>query len=75
MLVYCTEIIKFKAKYSEIVAAQLCLGNVLEDVSECNVLKTGLNGYVYDFSVYYDATVVDDILYIHKHWMKTNSIV
>ena len=28
--------------------------------------KTGLNGYVYDFSVHYDATVADDILDIHN---------
>ena len=28
--------------------------------------KDGLYGYVYDFSVYYDATAVDDILSIHK---------
>ena len=28
--------------------------------------ETGLNGYVYDFSVHYDATVADDILDIHN---------
>ena len=28
--------------------------------------KTGLNGYVYDFSVDYDAIAVDDILGIHN---------
>ena len=28
--------------------------------------ETGLNGYVYDFSVDYDATAVDDILDINK---------
>ena len=28
--------------------------------------KTGFNGYVYDFSVDYNATDVDDIKYIHK---------
>ena len=27
--------------------------------------KTGLNGYVYDFSVDYDSTDVDDIKDIH----------
>ena len=27
--------------------------------------KNGLNGYVYDFSVDYDATAVDDIKDIH----------
>ena len=26
--------------------------------------KAGLNGYVYDFSVDYDAVGIDDILYI-----------
>ena len=29
--------------------------------------KTGLNGYVYDFGVNYDAIAVDDILNIHKY--------
>ena len=27
--------------------------------------KTGFNGYVYDFSVDYDAIAVDDIVDIH----------
>ena len=36
--------------------------------------KTGFNGYVYDFSVDYDATDVDDID-IHKYLMKKNDIV
>ena len=37
--------------------------------------KTGLNGYVYDFSVDYDAIAVDDILDIHKYLMKKNNMV
>ena len=37
--------------------------------------KTGLNGYVYDFSVDYDAIAVDDILDIDKYLMKKNGIV
>ena len=37
--------------------------------------KTGLNGYVYDFSVDYDAIVVDNILDIHNYLMKKNDIV
>ena len=37
--------------------------------------KTGLNRYVYDFSVDYDAIAVNDILDIHKHLMKKNDIV
>ena len=44
----------FKAKDSEINAAPLCLGNVSKTFSVTNVKKTGLYGYVYDFSVKYD---------------------
>ena len=36
---------------------------------------TGLNVYVYDFSVDYDAISVDDIKDIHKCFMKKNNIV
>ena len=28
--------------------------------------KTGLHGYVYDLSAYYDAIAVDDIIYLIK---------
>ena len=44
-----TEIHKFKAKDSKIVATPLCLGNISKDFSVDNTNKTGLNGYVYDF--------------------------
>ena len=37
--------------------------------------KIGLNGYVYDFNVDYDAIAVNDILDIHKYLMKKNGIV
>ena len=43
--------------------------------SEGNMKRIGLNGYVYDFSVDYDAIVVDDLLNIHKYLMKKNDIV
>ena len=65
-----TEIYKFKAKDTEIVAALLCLGNISKNWSVDNMKKTGFNGYVYDFSVDYDATDVDDILDIHKYLIK-----
>ena len=71
-----TEIRKFKAKDSEIVATPLCLGNISKDFSVDNIKKkTGLNGYVYDFSVDYDAIAVDDILDIHKYLMEKNGIL
>ena len=37
-----TEIFKFKAKDSEIVATPLCLGNILKDWSTGNMKKQGL---------------------------------
>ena len=70
-----TEIYKFKAKGSEIVAAPLCLGNISEDWSADNIKKTGFNGYVYDFIVDYDDTDVAEIVYIHNYLMKKNNKV
>ena len=70
-----TEIYKFKAKGSEIVAAPLCLGNISEDWSADNIKKTGFNGYVYDFIVDYDDTDVAEIVYIHNCLMKKNNKV
>ena len=70
-----TEIIKFKAKDSNIIATPLCLGNISKDWSVDNMKDTGLNGYVYDFSVDYDATDVDDIKDIHKYLMKKNNTI
>ena len=69
-----TEIIKFKAKDSEIVANPLCLGNISEDISVANMKNTGLYGYVYDFSVDYRAIAVEKILDIHKSLMEKNNI-
>ena len=50
----------------EIVATTLRLGNISEDWSVDNLKSTGFDGYVYDFSVDYDAIAVHDILHIHK---------
>ena len=65
-----TEIIKFEAKHSEIVASPLCLGNISKDWSTNNMKKTGLTGYVYDFSADYDVIGVDDVKDIHNYLMK-----
>ena len=61
---------KFKATGSEIVASPLCLGNISKDWSTDNMKRTGLTGYVYDFSADYNAVTVDDIKDIHKHLIK-----
>ena len=70
-----TEIIKFKAKDSEIVATPLCLENISKDWTLDNIKRTGVNGYVYDFSIDYDDIAVDDILDIHKCLMKKNNMI
>ena len=70
-----TKIYKFKAKVSEIVASPLRLGNISKDWWADNMKKTGFNGCIYDFSVDYDATDIDDVKDIHKYLMKKNNIV
>ena len=65
-----TEIYKFKAKDSGIVASPLCLRNISKDWSVDNMEKTRFNGYIYDFSVDYDVTDVDYIEDIHKYLMQ-----
>ena len=70
-----TEIYKFKAKDSEISSSQLCLGNISKDWSVDNMKKTGFTGYVYDFSVDYNAIAVDNIKDSHKYLMVKNGIV
>ena len=75
LFVNSTEIYKFKAKDSKIVADPLCLGNNSKDWSIDNMKRTGFNGYFYDFNVDYDTIAVDDILGNHKYLMKKNDIV
>ena len=65
---------KFKAKDSSIVADPLCLGNISKDWGATNMKKTGLFGYVYDFSVDYCAVNFLDIVSIHKYLMMKNNI-
>ena len=73
------EIIKLKAKDSEIIPDVLCLGNISKDFlafSACNMnKKTGLYGTVYDFSVNYGAISVDYILNIYKYLKKKHTII
>ena len=69
------DIHKFKAKDSEILATPFCLRNISKDWSVDNMKKTGFKGYVYGFSVDYDAIAVDDILDVHNYLMKNNDIV
>ena len=70
-----TEIYKCKAKGSEIVATPLCLGNISKDWSVDNMKKTSFNGYVFDFSIDYNVTDVDDIKDIHRYLMTKSNLM
>ena len=69
-----TEIYKFKAKNSEIVAIPLCLGHISKDWSVDNMKKAGFNGHIYEFSVDYDATDNDDVVDTHKYLTKKKTL-
>ena len=69
------EVYKFKATYSEINAAPLCLGNASKDFSAGDIMKkTGLFEYGCEFSDYCDSIDVYDIPHIHKHFMRKRDI-
>ena len=70
-----TEIIKFKAKGSKTVATPIYIGNISKVILVDSMKRIGLNCYIYDFSVDYDAIAVDDKLDIHKNLVKKNNIL
>ena len=65
-------IYQFKGNDSELVSYPLCLGSISKDFSVNNTKKTGLNWRIYGFSVDFGIldVDVDDILDIHKYFMK-----
>ena len=69
------EIINFKTKDS-IVAGSLCFGNISKGWSSSNMKKTGLNRYVYEFSVdYSNNNTKDTIPYVYEYLMSKYDIV
>ena len=52
----------------------LCLGKISKDWLGDNMKRTGFSGYVYDFSVDYNASAVDDILDLQKYLMIKNNM-
>ena len=70
-----TEIIKFKVKHSKIATTLLCLGNISKDLSSDNMKNTGLNENIYDVSVDYDTTAVDNVLDIRICLMRKNKYI
>ena len=74
LFVNCTKIYQFKAKDSQVRTYPLCFGNVSVDFSAINMIKTGLDGSVCDFSVDYNITDTSKIIDIHKYLMKKHNI-
>ena len=68
------KVTSFKAKDSEIKPYPFCLGHIPVAFNE-SITDPGLFGYVYDFSVDYQAIAKDKILDIHKYLMEKNGIV
>ena len=52
----------------------MCLGNISKDFTNDNIKKIALNGYVYNFSVSYNAADKCNIINIHKYLMVKNDI-
>ena len=64
------KLLNSKQKILKLIPISLCLGNISKDFSVDNMKKTGLNGYVYDFSVDYNIIGTSNIINIHKYLMK-----
>ena len=52
----------------------MCLGNILKYFTAVNMKKSGLNWYVYKFSVDYDIIDTSNILNTHKYLMTKRNI-
>ena len=61
-------------KDSKIKSYSLSLGNISKDFAVNNVLKIGLNGCVYNFSVDYNTFDISSIIKINKYLMKKHDI-
>ena len=74
MFVNGTKIYQFQVKDSEIKIYPLCSGNFSVDFSANNVIKTGVDRSVYDFSVDYSIIDTSNIVDIHKYLMKMHDV-
>ena len=68
------KVIKFKAK-KQSVPKKLSLGNITADFNQADRKPTGLYGYIFDFSVDFNAISNDKIHDIHAYLMKKNDII
>ena len=64
------KIYQLKAKDPEIKDYALCLGNISKEFPINNMKKTGLKGIVDFFSVDFNPIDINNILGIHRYFMK-----
>ena len=69
-----TKMYQFKAKDTETKTYPLCLGNISIYFSANDMIKAGLNGRVYDFSVDYRAFNTNNIGDIHKYLREKHDV-
>ena len=67
------EVIKFKAK-KQTVVGKLSPGNISANFNQADRKSTGLYGYIYNFSVDYNAITNDKIHDIDRYLMEENNI-
>ena len=63
-----------KEAKNQSVTRKLSLENISADFNQADRKSTGLYGYVYDFSVDYNAITNDKIHDIHRYLMEKNNI-
>ena len=61
---------QFKTKDSNVKPYSFYLSNLSKNITADSMKETGLNWYVYKFSVGYNTTDVSGIANIHKYLMK-----
>ena len=74
LFVDATKMYQFKVKDTETKKYPLCLGNISIYFSANNMIKAGLNGRVYDFSVDYRAFNTNNIGDIHKYLREKHDV-
>ena len=74
LFVNAIKIHQLKAKDSKIKIYPLYLGNVSVTFSANNMIKTRLNGSVYNFSVDHNIIDTSNIINVHKYLLKKHDI-
>ena len=74
LFVNASNIYQFKWKVCEIEKYPLRLRNISKDFVVNNMIKTGLNGRSYNFSVNYKTSDISGIAKVYKYLMKIHDI-